>query len=1170
MLSKFILIIICLNLFLGCGNKDKESQVDNLTDVVEARNLGLAYLEENQLDRAEKEFLKVVDKVPDDAMGYANLGIIYMRKGQYEKAEEQLNDAISIDPENSDIKLILAEVFEAAGENLKAIELLRESLATFPNHVRSLYRISELFNIVSYTNDIDISSVTKEKVKYLVELVKTRPGSTPARLLLIESLLEQQLTDSALAHMESIIQQIPEPPKEAKGSIRDAIKAMQIGNNPEASRSFKIVHNVLKVTARYQGDLTQLKGPGGSLVGFPILDFSENLSQRFEDESAVLTTLRFTDATALSGLDKINKEVFSGSVSVMKIGDFDGDKNEDIYFSSLLNGQTKIFLLRQEFGEFLNVTSKTNISHNGVDHDANFSDINNDGHLDLLISNSEGVKFYKNTGAGFFKNISSEANFFVNEEILKTITADFDHDGDLDIYALGEKSNFYWRNNLDGSYTEMSKEMKMTGKKSNIKGGVYGDFDEDGDLDFISVNGNHSSYLLSNLRQGEFQELNDIGFTINGRSIDTGDYNNDGFLDLLIIDINNEGKLYKGLGENLFQEQTILPNKSMRDGKFLDFDNDGYLDIVTIGNEGIHLFHNAGDNIFEDMDLLLPKDVFRGNTINVMDYNLDGDLDLIATNDSGEIKLLRNDGGNLNKYLKVRLVGLRAGSGKNNHFGVGAKVEIRAGDLYQSRIVKSEVTHFGIGQNLKADVMRIVWTNGAPQNIFFPGSDQDIVEEQILKGSCPFLYAWNGERFEFVKDVLWRSALGMPLGIMAGEMAYAFPNSTEEYFKIPGSAVAPKNGEYLFNLTMELWETNYLDNIKLHVIDHPLNVEIYVDEKFSIPPYPPRKIYSVSKKFLPLSATDGEGNNMLPILSKWDYKFVSNFIMTDFQGIVEPHDLILDLGDLNASDEVILFLHGWIFPTDASININRSQSIEGGAFPPGIQVINESGEWETVIESINFPNGKDKTCIVDLTGKFLTNDHRIRLQTSMQIYWDHAFFTVNEPDIPIKETILTPTSADLHYRGHSKIFRKGGRYGPHWPNYYQVTTGPKWRDLTGMYTRYGDVTMLLQKTDNKYLIMNSGDELSLYFAASEIPELKMGWKRDYLFYNDGWLKDGDLNTAMGKTVSPLPFKGLSAYPYDKSEETKYDSLTLTYLEQYNTRQITGSSFREAILQTNNK
>ena len=117
-----------------------------------------------------------------------------------------------------------------------------------------------------------------------------------------------------------------------------------------------------------------------------------------------------------------------------------------------------------------------------------------------------------------------------------------------------------------------------------------------------------------------------------------------------------------------------------------------------------------------------------------------------------------------------------------------------------------------------------------------------------------------------------------------------------------------------------------------------------------------------------------------------------------------------------------------------------------------------------------------------------------------------------------------------------------------------------------MYTRYGDVTDLLQETDNQYLIMNSGDELSLNFSESQIPDLKKGWTRDYLFYNDGWLKDGDLNTAKGKTVMPLPFKGLTVYPYDKATESTYDSLALVNLKKYNTRQVNGSLFRDAMLE----
>jgi hypothetical protein len=94
--------------------------------------------------------------------------------------------------------------------------------------------------------------------------------------------------------------------------------------------------------------------------------------------------------------------------------------------------------------------------------------------------------------------------------------------------------------------------------------------------------------------------------------------------------------------------------------------------------------------------------------------------------------------------IKMNLVGLRAGSAKNNYYGIGAKVEVRSGNLYQSMVVTEPSIHMGLGPRARAEVIRILWTNGVPQNIFFPETNQNLIEEQILKGSCPFLYTWNG------------------------------------------------------------------------------------------------------------------------------------------------------------------------------------------------------------------------------------------------------------------------------------------------------------------------------------------------------------------------------------------------------------------------------------------
>jgi hypothetical protein len=232
--------------------------------------------------------------------------------------------------------------------------------------------------------------------------------------------------------------------------------------------------------------------------------------------------------------------------------------------------------------------------------------------------------------------------------------------------------------------------------------------------------------------------------------------------------------------------------------------------------------------------------------------------------------------------------------------------------------------------------------------------------------------------------------------------------------------------------------------------------------------------------------------------------------------------------------------------------------------PPVIQVINKNGEWETVIDNLGFPMGKNKTVVADLTGKYLSNDHRIRIRTNMEIYWDQVFFSENDSSSPIISTLLKPVSADIHYRGFSRSFRKGGRYGPHWFDYSDVDNSRRWRDLQGNYTRYGDVLPLLTESDNKYIISNAGDETTVEFDAETLPQLKKGWKRDFLIHSVGWVKDGDINTALGSTVLPLPFHGMKSYPPSMHDSYPADSELQKYNQEFNTRVVTQDDYRNAL------
>jgi hypothetical protein len=477
------------------------------------------------------------------------------------------------------------------------------------------------------------------------------------------------------------------------------------------------------------------------------------------------------------------------------------------------------------------------------------------------------------------------------------------------------------------------------------------------------------------------------------------------------------------------------------------------------------------------------------------------------------------------------------------------------------RVVDQPFIHFGLGNRLKADVLRVVWTNGVPQSYYYPGgaaagSDRNVLEHQVLKGSCTFLYTWDGEAYRFLTDVTWASALGMPLGIMAGEQTmYGPPQAAREYFRIPGEALKPVAGRYRMQLTEELWEVAYVDQLALLAVDHPESVDVFVDESF-VPPGTPASgqlaIHQVREKHLPRSATDERGRDLLPLLRAKDDAYVGGFAPGPYQGITQLHDLVLDFGPLPRTGEIRLFLQGWLFPTDASINAAVAQSAAVPIMRPVVQVRDAAGQWRTVRE-LTFPAGKDKTMIVDLTGAFLSSDTRVRIRTNMEIYWDHAFVAVGRHDAQLTVTRLLPVAADLHARGWSRVFRKGGRYGPQWFDYSQVSRESPWLRVGGRFTRYGDVLPLLSEADDQTVIIASGDELTLEFPETGAPPLPAGWKRDFLFFNVAWMKDADLHTATGQTVEPLPFHAMTRYPYGPDERYPDDPAHRRYVAQYHTR-----------------
>ena len=1173
--------VICFILLFGCRSSDEKNSQKAL-DLMSIKTLGLAYLEEFKLEEAEKEFENFIDKAPEDKFGYANLGLTYLRMGKYPDAEKQLTKAKKIDPEDPDIRLILATVYEMDDRRDKAIAELTEALTFAPDHMKCLYDLSELY---SSGND------TESQKKYencLFRMVQTAPDNIVPRLSLTEVFIKNREPDKAKEQLEIIRKQFPEFPGPSVEYYEKTISDLNSNDIETAILNFTVFNNFLKVTSPYQAGIMDLKGPGGSLIGFPLITFDEQAALAFSEERSILDLITFSDVTGSAGLDLV--PAASGSiqddkrpVTHLAISDYDGDDDIDIYAGSFdeASSSYKYYLFNNDMGRFTDVSAESGLDHAGYETSATFADYDNDGFIDLYIVKEGGDILYRNTGKGTFEDVTEKAAIGSKTGANRAFFFDLDHDGDLDMYELRSTSNLQFRNNADGTFLDQSEKMDKAAGDLISLDAVFGDFDEDEDVDLVVVNKNQSDIFYSNQRMGVFRdETEKYGLLSKGgsSSVSAGDYTNDGYLDLLIT--SSEGgahRLFRNNRTGSFERDnsvneifTLTKNAKIHDACFIDFDNDGSLDIFMAGESkesgerGLFLFHNNGIDGFTDVSELLPAEVKTARQLAVFDYNIDGDLDIILAGINGGLSLLRNDGGNNNHFIRMKLVGLRAGSAKNNHFGIGAKVEIRSGNLYQTMVVSDPNIHFGIGHRAMADVIRITWTNGVPQNIFSPGTDQALIEAQTLKGSCPFLYTWNGDEYVFVKDILWRSALGMPLGIMGGNTAYAFADASDDYLKIPGELLRPEKGKYSIQLTSELWETIYLDRLHLVAVDHPDSVEIFVEEQFSPPPFPGYKVYTIGEKIVPVSATGNEGNNVLEFIKEKDDSYLADFMTAKYQGTTEMHDLVLDPGKISGSGNIYLFLNGWIFPTDASINYALSQSESLKVTPPVIQVINREGEWETVIDDLGFPQGKDKTVIANLSGIFLTSDHRIRIRTNMEIYWDYIFFSDRLSEAPVKSTVMEPVSADLHYRGFSRSFRKGGRYGPHWFDYSDTEKEPRWRDLPGNYTRYGDVLPLLTASDNKYIISNAGDEATIVFDEKKLPELQKGWKRDFLIKSVGWVKDGDMNTAFGNSVMPLPYHGMSSYPPSEKDKYPDEPELKKYHQEYNTRIVTRDGYLNAL------
>ncbi len=752
---------------------------------------------------------------------------------------------------------------------------------------------------------------------------------------------------------------------------------------------------------------------------------------------------------------------------------------------------------------------------------ASAGDPNNDGFPDICLARADGIFVVANSEGVFGTPVRLSS-----ESAESCLWHDYDHDGDHDLFALGAESRLY-RFALDPDQT-LSEGFKTVefpfGTRGTALDAIAVELFEDNGLDLI-VAYEDAVVVHQDLKLGVFADGVAIDDSVLGAGpvhLLTSDFDSNGYLDVSATARTGETLILRNEEGELHSDSRIP-----RTLAWIDTQNRGWRDSLTASSVN---FNEGAMSFSEGTAKGLPSDATAAVEF---DATGDGRLDVVIVDATGGVYLAVNQTETDNRWVAVRLTGV-----KSRIVGTDARVEVKAGRLYSKRVYPGYPIVVGVGQQNTVETVRVTWPNGLIQNQEVADLNQvlEIQEQPRLSGSCPMIYTWNGEEFEYISEVLGVAPLGASLG--NGQF---FPVDHDEYVLLRGDQLAERDGFFEVRVTEELREVAYIDQIRLIAVDRSTDVDLYTSEKFKAPPFPEFELYGVAedRKIRPSRAVDQDGHDVLGEILQLDGRYVDSFDRT-FNNTAELHTLTLDLKDFEGNQDSMLFLHGWVDSAAASTIVAGSQTQTNRIQPPVLQVRDENDEWMTVDADPGLPGGNPRTMVVDLTDKFLTASRELRILTNMCVYWDEIFAVDGVEAATVARRELAMDSARLRFRGFSENVVHPERLEPEQFIYSKVSTTTSWDPTPGLYTDYGDVHDLLSSVDDRFVVMAAGDELQLRFQ-SDLPPVELGWTRQYLLFFDGWAKEHDPNTAFGDTVEPLPFHQMSGYPYGESEAFPKDA-----------------------------
>jgi tetratricopeptide (TPR) repeat protein len=1069
-----------------------------------------------------------------------NRGVALLEQYNYADAAAAFRRALTIAPELSIARVNLAIALLYDG-NAEAGATAAQAAAALPNSPHAHY-VAGLAARTRGDNDAAIAAFRR-----VVELDKTDAGS---RINLGQMLSQQRSYAEAAALFREALASEPFNATAAYGLATALTRSGSADEGRAAMQRFETLRDAPYAVTYAQTYLSQ--GRYGEAIAStgaePDVVNPNPPSVTFADASESMLPSSARAAKTFAAADKSDD---SGSLS---LADLDGDGDLDAFVVASVG--PRFFLNPGAASKpFVDVTSARGLDQ-ATGRAAIAGDYDNDRRADLLLLSAGGPRLLHQRVDGTFDDVSEKAAMPRTANVANSgAFADVDHDGDLDVFVAGAGSpNHLLRNNGDGTFAEIAVPSGVADGSTHAIAVAPSDFDDRRDIDLIVLGASGAPRLFQNMRDGTFRDsAASVGFPREGSysALAAGDVNKDSYPDFYFGRTGAPGTLVLSDGHARFAAGTQPETPpGVTAAQFVDYDNDGLLDLFTASGRTLRLFRSAGATWMDVSDRAGLAALASGLTGDVRsvafgDLDRDGDLDALALLTNGHVRYWRNNGGSQHRSLRVDLTGR-----VSNRFGVGAKIDMRAGSLRQRvetyaatpPLAPSDVV-FGLGRRTGADVVRVIWPSGILQaETVGDVRTLAITELDRKPSSCPYLYTWNGSRFTFVTDFMG----GGEVGYWMGPGVWNTPDP-DEYVRIPPDLLQPRDGRYELRVTNELEEALFVDHLQLVAVDHREDAEAFPNEGLGAPiAAAPFTIARSAQP--PRRATDDHGHDVLARLAAIDRSYPDDFTRLDIRGYAESHELRLDLGE-GASDAILLAT-GW---TDYAFSSDNKRAHQRGLAlaPPSLDARTSTGAWRQVIPEIGIPVGRPQTVVVDLRGKLAPGEREVRIVTNMRIYWDRVL-VARGADGPRRVTRVDPSVADLRWRGFSAAVSPDGRE-PFGYDYDRVSPESPWKTMVGRYTREGDGRDLLRRVDDLFVIARPGDEIALSFDASALPPLGPGERRTFLLYADGYSKEMDITSASPYTVAPVPFHGMTRYPYGANDRYPSTAAHREYDDRYNTR-----------------